>query len=149
MAFKPAPHGGVLVGGIIVGDQVDFERRRGIARSILSRNRTNSWWRWRLEHCPRTLDVERGEQGRRAGYNHACASPHGRRSAAVGALQIWLFSSTDRAWSGGLIYSPTTSRTWSGPTIGGRPERGRSRSKPSTPSATNRSRQTARLDLPT
>src|SRR3954468_13047097 len=46
-------------------------------------------------------------------YNHACASPHGRRSAAVGALQIWLFSSTDRAWSGGLIYSPTTSRTLS------------------------------------
>src|SRR3954451_9935587 len=53
------------------------------------------------------------QQGRRAGYNHACASPHGRRSAAVGALQIWLFSSTDRAWSGGLIYSPTTSRTLS------------------------------------
>ena len=30
MAFKPAPHGGVLVGRIIVGDQVDFEMRRGI-----------------------------------------------------------------------------------------------------------------------
>src|SRR4051794_36634377 len=44
----------------------------------------------------------------------------------------------------------TTARTWSGPTVGGRPGRGRSRSKPSTPSAANRSchRHTARLDLP-
>src|SRR3954468_19407517 len=54
--------------------------------------------------------------------------------------------------SGGTVrcVRSTTARTWSGPTVGGRPERGRSRSKPSTPSATNRSchRHTARLDLP-
>ena len=35
MALKPAPHGGVLVGRIIVSDQVDFEMRRGIAVDLV------------------------------------------------------------------------------------------------------------------
>lgn len=35
MALKPAPHGGVLVGRIIVGDQMDFEMRRDIAVDLV------------------------------------------------------------------------------------------------------------------
>ena len=68
MALKPAPHGGVLVGRIIVGDQVDFEMRRGITVDLVQEpdELLVAVAPGALPQDPAGLDVERGEQGRRA-----------------------------------------------------------------------------------
>jgi hypothetical protein len=44
-AGQPAAHPGVLVGGIVVEDDVDHLARR-TARSTAFRKRMNSWCRW-------------------------------------------------------------------------------------------------------
>ena len=68
MALKPAPHGGVLVGRIIVGDQMDFEMRRDIAVDLVQEpdELLMAMAPGALPQDPAGLDVERGEQGRRA-----------------------------------------------------------------------------------
>jgi hypothetical protein len=63
MALKPAPHGGVLVGRIIVGDQMDFERRRGIVVDLVqeANELLVAMALGALPQNPAGLDVERGE----------------------------------------------------------------------------------------
>ena len=97
MAFKPAPHGGVLVGRIIVGDQVDFEMRRGITVDLVQEadELLVAVAPGALPQDSAGLDVERGEQGRRAVPGIIMRARRrmagDQRQWLLGA-RIWLFS---------------------------------------------------------
>src|SRR2546426_6206200 len=56
MPFKPSLHLGVLVCDIVVGDQVQVQTL-WVLRSMVRRNLSHSWWRWRFMHCPITRPV--------------------------------------------------------------------------------------------
>src|SRR5207302_3552142 len=56
MPLKPSLHLGVLVGGVIVSDE-GRSSPCGLLRSMVRRNLSHSWWRWRFMHCPITWPV--------------------------------------------------------------------------------------------
>src|SRR3954468_1027256 len=85
MALQPAPDGGVLMGRIVVGDQMDVQRCRSFAVDLVQE--ANELLMpvalGALPQNPPSLDVEGGEQGHRAVHSHGSASSHGRGSAAA------------------------------------------------------------------
>ena len=69
MPFEPSPHLGMLVGGVVVDDQVEFSPSRGLAIDLVEK--TDEFLMPVAAHALAddlaVEDVERGEQSGRAG----------------------------------------------------------------------------------
>src|SRR5208282_3730591 len=50
---QPCLHAGMLVGGVVIEDEVKIEFF-GVCRWMVRKKRRNSRWRWRFMHCPIT-----------------------------------------------------------------------------------------------
>ena len=68
MALQPAPHGGVFVGGIIVGTQMDIQMRQRFAINLVeeAKKLLMAVALGTLAQDPPGFDVESSEQGHRA-----------------------------------------------------------------------------------